>query len=93
MMFCLVRTDPEAKQQEGISFLLIDMRAPGVEVRPITTIDGGQEINTVYFTDVKVPVEDRIGEENRAGRMPSSCWNTSASASHASRSPRPACRG
>ena len=65
MMFCLVRTDPEAKQQEGISFLLIDMRAPGVEVRPITTIDGGQEINTVYFTDVKVPVEDRIGEENR----------------------------
>ena len=65
MMFCLVRTDPEAKQQEGISFLLIDMRAPGVEVRPITTIDGGQEINTVYLTDVKVPVEDRIGEENR----------------------------
>ena len=65
MMFCLVRTDPEAKQQEGISFLLIDMRASGVEVRPITTIDGGQEINTVYLTDVKVPVEDRIGEENR----------------------------
>ena len=65
MMFCLVRTDPEAKQQEGISFLLIDMRAPGVEVRPITTIDGGREINTVYLTDVKVPVEDRIGEENR----------------------------
>ena len=65
MMFCLVRTDPEAKQQEGITFLLIDMRAPGVEVRPITTIDGGQEINTVYLTDVNVPVEDRIGEENR----------------------------
>ena len=65
MMFCLVRTDPEAKQQEGISFLLIDMRASGVEVRPIVTIDGGQEINTVYLTDVRVPVEDRIGEENR----------------------------
>ena len=65
MMFCLVRTDPEAKQQEGITFLLIDMRAPGVEVRPITTIDGGQEINTVHLTDVNVPVEDRIGEENR----------------------------
>ena len=65
MMFCLVRTDPEAKPQEGISFVLIDMNAPGVEVRPITTIDGGSEINTVYLTDVKVPVEDRIGEENK----------------------------
>ena len=65
MMFCLVRTDTEAKPQEGISCLLIDMHAPGVEVRPIVTIDGGREINTVYFTDVGVPVEDRIGEENR----------------------------
>ena len=65
MMFCLVRTDPEAKPQEGISFVLVDMRAPGVEVRPITTIDGGREINTVHLTDVKVPVEDRIGEENK----------------------------
>ena len=64
MMFCLVRTDPEAKPQEGISFVLVDMHAPGVEVRPITTIDGGREINTVHLTDVKVPVEDRIGEEN-----------------------------
>ena len=64
-MFCLVRTDTEAKPQEGISFLLIDMHAPGVEVRPITTIDGGREINTVHLTDVEVPVENRIGEENK----------------------------
>ena len=65
MMFCLVRTDPEARPQEGISFVLIDMHAPGVEVRPITTIDGGREINTVHLTDVEVPVENRIGEENK----------------------------
>ena len=65
MMFCLVRTDTEAKPQEGISFLLIDMHAPGVEVRPIVTIDGGREINTVHLTDVEVPVENRIGEENK----------------------------
>ena len=65
MMFCLVRTDTEVKPQEGISFVLIDMRDPGVEVRPIVTMDGGREINTVYLTDVRVPVENRIGEENR----------------------------
>ena len=65
MMFCLVRTDTGVKPQEGISFLLVDMRDPGVEVRPIVTIDGGREINTVYLTDVKVPVENRIGEENK----------------------------
>lgn len=63
-MFCLVRTNVDVKPQEGISFVLIDMRDPGVEVRPIVTIDGGREINIVYLTDVKVPVEDRIGEEN-----------------------------
>ena len=65
MMFCLARTDTEVKPQEGISFVLIDMRTPGVEVRPIVTIDGGREINIVYLTDVKVPVENRIGEENK----------------------------
>ena len=65
MMFCLVRTDTEAKPQEGISCFLIDMHDPGVEVRPIVTMDGGREINTVYFSDVEVPVEDRVGEENR----------------------------
>jgi hypothetical protein len=64
-MFCLCRTDTNAKFQEGISFLLIDMKQPGVEVKPIRTMDGSQEINTVYLTDVKVPVEDRVGEENK----------------------------
>jgi len=64
-MFCLCRTDPDAKFQEGISFLLIDMNQPGIEVKPIRTMDGSQEINSVYLTDVKVPVEDCIGEENK----------------------------
>ena len=65
MMFCLVRTDPDAKQQEGISFLLIDMDTPGVEVRPIILLDGSHEVNEVWFTDVKVPVENLVGEENK----------------------------
>ena len=65
MIFCLVRTDPQAKQQEGISFLLIDMNTPGVEVRPIILLDGSHEVNEVWFTDVKVPVENLVGEENK----------------------------
>ncbi len=65
MIFCLVRTDPEAKQQEGISFLLIDMNSPGVEVRPIILLDGTHEVNEVWLTDVKVPVENLVGEENK----------------------------
>ncbi|SMX27620.1 Acryloyl-CoA reductase (NADH) [Pelagimonas phthalicica] len=65
MIFCLVRTDVEAKKQEGISFLLIDMDSPGVEVRPITLIDGGVEVNEVWLTDVRVPVENLVGEENK----------------------------
>ncbi|MCC6946663.1 MAG: pimeloyl-CoA dehydrogenase large subunit [Bradyrhizobiaceae bacterium] len=64
-IFCLVRTDPAAKKQEGISFLLIDMKTPGITVRPIQTIDGGHEVNETFFDDVKVPVENRIGEENK----------------------------
>lgn len=64
-IFCLVRTNPEAKKQEGISFLLIDMKTPGIEVRPIVTMDGGREINEVFLTDVRVPVENLVGEENR----------------------------
>lgn len=64
-IFCLVRTDASAKKQEGISFLLIDMKTPGIEVRPIVTIDGGREINEVFLTDVRVPVENLVGEENR----------------------------
>jgi pimeloyl-CoA dehydrogenase large subunit len=64
-IFCLVRTDPEAKKQAGISFLLIDMRTPGITVRPIQTIDGGREVNEVFFDDVRVPVANLVGEENR----------------------------
>ena len=64
-IFCLVRTDPAAKQQEGISFLLIDMNTPGIEVRPIILIDGVHEVNEVWFTDVKVPVENLVGQENK----------------------------
>jgi hypothetical protein len=63
MMFCLVRTDPTSKPQEGISFLLIDMASPGLEVRPIISIDGGHYLNEVFFVDVRVPVANRIGEE------------------------------
>ena len=64
-IFCLVRTDPEAKKQEGISFLLIDMRSPGITVRPIMTLDGDHEVNEVFFDGVRVPVENLVGEENR----------------------------
>ena len=64
-MFVLARTDPSAKPQEGISFLLLDMRQPGVEVRPIVTIDGSAEINMVFLTDVEVPAEDLVGQENK----------------------------
>lgn len=65
MMFCLVRTDPDAKKQEGISFLLIDMKSPGITVRPIVTLDEDREVNEVFFEDVKVPVENLVGDENR----------------------------
>jgi len=65
MIFCLVRTDREARPQEGISFLMIDMTTPGVDVRPIRTLDGDREINEVFFTNVRVPVENVVGEENR----------------------------
>ena len=65
-IFALVRTDPQAKKrQEGISFLLIDMKTPGIEVRPIISIDGGHHLNEVFFTDVVVPAENLVGEENR----------------------------
>jgi alkylation response protein AidB-like acyl-CoA dehydrogenase len=65
-MFCLVRTDPDApKKQQGISFLLIDMKTPGITVRPLITLDLGHHLNEVFFEDVRVPVENLIGEENR----------------------------
>ena len=65
MIFCLVRTSTEGKPQEGISFLLIDMKSPGVTVNPIVTIGGRHEVNDVFFEDVRVPVANRVGEENK----------------------------
>ncbi len=63
-IFCLVRTDAEAKPQEGISFLLIDMNSPGVEVRPIVLLEGTPEVNEVFFDDVRVPAANLVGTEN-----------------------------
>ena len=65
MMFCLVRTDTGARKQEGISFLLIDMKTPGITVRPIITLDEDHEVNEVFFDNVRVPVQNLVGEENR----------------------------
>jgi alkylation response protein AidB-like acyl-CoA dehydrogenase len=62
-IFCLVRTSREARQQSGISFLLIDMKTPGIEVQPIRMMDGTHSLNAVFFTDVRVPKANRIGEE------------------------------
>lgn len=64
-IFCLCRTDPAAKQQEGISFILVDMATPGITVRPIYLIDGGREVNEVFFDNVEVPVENLVGQENK----------------------------
>jgi alkylation response protein AidB-like acyl-CoA dehydrogenase len=65
MIFCLVRTDPGVRKQEGISFLLIDMHAPGVTVRPIIMLDEDHEVNEVFFDNVRVPAANLVGEENR----------------------------
>ncbi|WBU59226.1 acyl-CoA dehydrogenase family protein [Paracoccus albus] len=64
-IFCLVRTDSEVKPQAGISFLLVDLDTPGVEMRPIRLLDGGYEVNEVFFTDARVPVANLVGEENQ----------------------------
>ena len=64
-IFCLVRTSKEGKPQQGISFLLIDMKTPGVEVRPIILLEGEHEVNEVFFDNVKVPVTNLVGEENK----------------------------
>ncbi|MCP5015255.1 MAG: pimeloyl-CoA dehydrogenase large subunit [Ketobacter sp.] len=64
-IFCLVRTDPAAKKQEGISFLLIDMNTPGIEVRKINSIDNQHSLNEVFFDNVRVPVTNLIGQENK----------------------------
>jgi alkylation response protein AidB-like acyl-CoA dehydrogenase len=68
MMFGLVRTAQLQKRQDGITFLLIDMKAPGVNVRPITTLDACQEVNEVFLDDVRVPIANRIGEEGKGWR-------------------------
>ena len=65
MMFCLVRTGSEGKKQEGISFLLLDMHSPGIAVTPIVTLDGGAEVNTVFFDNVRVPKSNLIGREGK----------------------------
>jgi alkylation response protein AidB-like acyl-CoA dehydrogenase len=65
-IFCLVRTDPKTeKRQDGISFLLIDMKTPGITVRPIVLLDQSREVNEVFFDDVRVPAENLVHEENR----------------------------
>ena len=64
-IFCLVRTDETVKKQEGISFLLIDMATPGITVKPIITMEGGHEVNEVFFDDVVVPASNRVGPENK----------------------------
>ncbi|MBO9513253.1 MAG: acyl-CoA dehydrogenase family protein [Variovorax sp.] len=65
MLFCLVRTDPAAKKQAGISFVLVDAKAPGVEIRPIILLDGTHEVNEVFFDNVKVPLDNLVGELNQ----------------------------
>jgi len=66
-IFCLVRTDRDRgeRKQEGISFLLIDMRTPGVTVRPLQLLDGGREVNEVFFDEVKVPIDNRVHDEGK----------------------------
>jgi len=64
-IFCLVRTAQGGKSQEGISFVLVDLNTPGIEMRPIRLIEGGHEVNEVFFDDVRVPVENLVGEENQ----------------------------
>jgi alkylation response protein AidB-like acyl-CoA dehydrogenase len=65
-IFCLVRTDPNTeRRQEGISFLLMDMKTPGITVRPLRLMDGAHEVNEVFFDDVKVPLENRVHEEGK----------------------------
>ena len=64
-IFCLVRTSTEGRPQEGISFLLIDMKSPGITVRPIALLDGEHEVNEIWFDNVSVPLSNRVGEENQ----------------------------
>ena len=92
-IFCLVRTDTSAKPQAGISFILVDMKSPGVTVRPIITIDGSHEVNDVFLEDVRVPVENLSVRKTGAGLTQNSCsemsvpvWPASAARRATSRS-------
>ena len=85
--FFLVRTDANAKPQAGISFLLIDMKSPGITVRPLITLEGGHEVNDVFLDNVKVPVENRIFHENQGWTCARPCCCTNAPASPAWRAP------
>ena len=64
-IFVLARTDASVKKQQGISFILVDMKSPGVTVRPIQTIDGGYEVNEVFFDGVRAPLDNLVGQENK----------------------------
>ncbi|MDQ6680484.1 MAG: acyl-CoA dehydrogenase family protein, partial [Pseudomonadota bacterium] len=64
-IFCLVRTDTECKPQRGISFVLVDMKSPGITVRPTRLMDGSHEVNEIWFDNVRIPVDNRVGEENQ----------------------------
>ena len=64
-IFCLVRTDPAAKPQRGISLVLVDMKSPGVTVRPTILLDGTHEVNEVWLENVRVPLANRVGDENQ----------------------------
>ena len=82
-----MRTNPDAKAQEGISFLLIDMKTPGITVRPIVMLDGAHHVNDVFLDNVKVPSPTASARKARAGPAPSSCWPTSGWASPRCRPP------
>ena len=70
MMFCLVRTEPDAAKHEGISYVLIPMKTPGIEVRPLKTMTGRAEFNEVFFTDVRVPQTRWSAGAGGAGSWP-----------------------
>jgi alkylation response protein AidB-like acyl-CoA dehydrogenase len=84
-IFCLVRTDKEVKPQAGISFLLIDMATPGIEVAPIITLAGDHEVNQVFFENVRVPVENRVGAENDGWSVAKTLLTFERSAAYAAR--------
>jgi alkylation response protein AidB-like acyl-CoA dehydrogenase len=65
-IYALVRTDPNAKKQKGISYLLIDLKTPGIEIRPVMTLDGNRHVNEVFFNNVRVPAKNLVGQENQA---------------------------